>query len=154
MPFSSARSVVDRLPNEMLCAIFLMCGDRSLASHFQRDPVMHDSGLNPNEVKLCNKTAFILGHVCLRWFEAAHGCPALCFMVGVDYPRREATYALERRLKYYAELLFTALKMASIHFHRQAVEEYDEDTKLCRLFFTSPKLRCVKLTRAQYTRLS
>ncbi|KAL1694946.1 hypothetical protein GGG16DRAFT_109889 [Schizophyllum commune] len=63
---SSARSVVDRLPNEMLCAIFLMCGDRSLTSHFQRDPVMHDSGMNPIEVKLCSKTAVILGHVCLR----------------------------------------------------------------------------------------
>ncbi|KAI5829587.1 hypothetical protein K523DRAFT_384438, partial [Schizophyllum commune Tattone D] len=47
-------------------------------------------------------------------------------------------------LKYFAELLFTALKMSCIHFHRQAVEEYDEDTKLCRLFFTSPKLRCAK----------
>ncbi|KAI5898962.1 uncharacterized protein SCHCODRAFT_02685080 [Schizophyllum commune H4-8] len=114
--------------------------ESSLASHFQRDPVMHDFGMNPLEVKLCSKTAVILGHVCLRWFEATHGCPALCFMVGVDYPRREATYALERRLKYCAELLFTTLEMACIHVHRQAAEEYDEDTKLCRLF--SPPRSC------------
>ncbi|KAI3998288.1 hypothetical protein K525DRAFT_245781, partial [Schizophyllum commune Loenen D] len=41
------QSHIDRLPNELLCAIFLLTGDPSPASGFPRDHDMHDTGLYP-----------------------------------------------------------------------------------------------------------
>ncbi|KAL1755836.1 hypothetical protein FB107DRAFT_183480, partial [Schizophyllum commune] len=98
---------INRLPNELLCAIFLVCGDPSPASAFPRDPMMHDSHTNPLDLKSYSRNAVLLGVVCSRWYHVTHGFPALWTLVDVEYPARYATNILKRCLAHSAGLPLT-----------------------------------------------
>ncbi|KAI5885465.1 uncharacterized protein SCHCODRAFT_02557911 [Schizophyllum commune H4-8] len=98
------QSPIDRLPNELLCAIFLLTGDPSPVSGFPRDQDMHDNGLHPFAVKLYSQAAVTIGRVCSRWMHVACGFPALWTVVDVTYPGARATAILKRCLKYSAGL--------------------------------------------------
>ncbi|KAL1675104.1 hypothetical protein EV122DRAFT_281360 [Schizophyllum commune] len=98
------QSHIDRLPNELLCAIFLLTGDPSPASGFPRDHDMHDTGLYPGAVRLYSKAAVLLGRVCSRWLHVTRGFPALWTVVDVTFPGARATAILKRCLEYSAGL--------------------------------------------------
>ncbi|KAI5885463.1 uncharacterized protein SCHCODRAFT_01136376 [Schizophyllum commune H4-8] len=89
---------INRLPNELLCAIFFVCGDPSPASVFPRDSSMHDLHINPLNLKSYSRNAILLGVVCSRWYRVTHGFPALWTLVDVEYPARYATNILKRCL--------------------------------------------------------
>ncbi|KAL1724663.1 hypothetical protein EV714DRAFT_240545, partial [Schizophyllum commune] len=98
------QSPIDRLPNELLCAIFLLTGDPSPVSGFPRDPDMHDDGINPFAVRLYSKAAVTIGRVCSRWMGLTRGFPALWTLVDVAFPAAESTTILKRCLEYSAGL--------------------------------------------------
>ncbi|KAL1702115.1 hypothetical protein EV121DRAFT_293592 [Schizophyllum commune] len=98
---------INRLPNELLCAIFFVCGDPSPASAFPRDPTMHDSHINPLNLKSYSRNVVLLGLVCSRWYHVTHGFPALWTIVDVEYPARYATNILKRCLAHSAGLPLT-----------------------------------------------
>ncbi|KAL1711828.1 hypothetical protein EV715DRAFT_268308 [Schizophyllum commune] len=95
---------INRLPNELLCAIFLLTGDPSPVSGFPRDHDMHDNGLHPFAVRLYSKAAVLLGRVCFRWMHVTRGFPALWTVVDVTFPGARATAILKRCLEYSAGL--------------------------------------------------
>ncbi|KAL1702113.1 hypothetical protein EV121DRAFT_210670, partial [Schizophyllum commune] len=98
------QSPIDRLPNELLCAIFLLTGDTSPVSGFPRDPDMHDDGIDPFAVRLYSKAAITIGRVCSRWMGVTRGFPALWALVDVAFPSAESTTILKRCLEYSAGL--------------------------------------------------
>ncbi|KAL1716202.1 hypothetical protein EV715DRAFT_205820, partial [Schizophyllum commune] len=98
---------INRLPNELLCAIFFVCGDPSPASAFLRDPTMHDSHINPLNLKSYSRNVVLLGVVCSRWYHVTHGSPALWTLVDVEYPARYATNILKRCLAHSSGLPLT-----------------------------------------------
>ncbi|KAL1684838.1 hypothetical protein GGG16DRAFT_129737 [Schizophyllum commune] len=99
---SNLQPPISRLPNELLCAIFLNCGDPSPGFAFLHDWDMHTFLLSPYDAKLFSRTAVLLGHVCARWFMLTRGFPGLWTLVDVGYPNREATSVLKRCLMYSA----------------------------------------------------
>ncbi|KAI4527921.1 hypothetical protein K525DRAFT_254576, partial [Schizophyllum commune Loenen D] len=103
-PGPRVQSPIDRLPNELLCAIFLLTGDPSPVSGFPRDHDMHDNGLHPFAVRLYSKAAVLLGRVCSRWLHVTRGFPALWTVVDVTFPGARATAILKRCLEYSAGL--------------------------------------------------
>ncbi|KAI5829600.1 hypothetical protein K523DRAFT_328590, partial [Schizophyllum commune Tattone D] len=98
---------INRLPNELLCAIFFVCGDPSPASAFPRDPTMHDAHINPLNLKSYSRNVVLFGLVCSRWYHVTHGFPALWTIVDVEYPARYATNILKRCLAHSAGLPLT-----------------------------------------------
>ncbi|KAL1675101.1 hypothetical protein EV122DRAFT_292907 [Schizophyllum commune] len=98
---------INRLPNEILCAIFFVCGDPSPASAFPRDPTMHDAHINPLNLKSYSRNVVLFGIVCSRWYHVTHGFPALWTIVDVEYPARYATNILKRCLAHSAGLPLT-----------------------------------------------
>ncbi|KAI5898971.1 uncharacterized protein SCHCODRAFT_0255277 [Schizophyllum commune H4-8] len=99
-----AQPLIDRLPNELLCEVFLLTGDRCPASYFPRDPGIHDNDIKPPSVHFYSMAAVLLGRVCVRWMSVTHGFPALWTTVDVLFPTRAATAILKRCLKYSAGL--------------------------------------------------
>ncbi|KAI4527919.1 hypothetical protein K525DRAFT_254574 [Schizophyllum commune Loenen D] len=99
-----AQPSIDRLPNELLCEIFLLTGDRCPASYFPRDPGIHDNDIKPPSVHFYSMAAVLLGRVCVRWMRVTRGFPALWTTVDVLFPTRAATAILKRFLKYSAGL--------------------------------------------------
>ncbi|KAL1711826.1 hypothetical protein EV715DRAFT_278331 [Schizophyllum commune] len=98
------QTYIDRLPNEILCAIFLICGDPSPASIFPRDYDMHAYDMEAHRVKPYSGSVALLGRVCARWYAVTRGSPTLWTVVDVAYPTREATSVLKLCLKHSAGL--------------------------------------------------
>ncbi|KAI5898947.1 uncharacterized protein SCHCODRAFT_01217310, partial [Schizophyllum commune H4-8] len=86
-----------RLPNELLCAIFMMCGEVDDAFLYPRHDV-HDA--LPPPMHLYSRATVLLGHVCLRWFAVTRGSRQLWTMVDVPFPQPCDVAALELSLRY------------------------------------------------------
>ncbi|KAL1750307.1 hypothetical protein FB107DRAFT_279753 [Schizophyllum commune] len=96
---------INRLPNEILCAIFFICGDPSPTSIYPRDAEMHAYDMEATRAhQYYSKSAVILGRVCARWYAVTRSFPALWTTVDVIYPTRAATSILKLCLKYSAGL--------------------------------------------------
>ncbi|KAL1674550.1 hypothetical protein EV122DRAFT_254468, partial [Schizophyllum commune] len=93
---------VERLPNELLCAIFILCGSTVTdVSAFPRDMVVHDVVTNYQPY---SKTAIMLGRVCSRWLIVTRGYPALWTLADIGYPGRKDLNILGCCLRYSAGL--------------------------------------------------
>ncbi|KAI5829588.1 hypothetical protein K523DRAFT_241810 [Schizophyllum commune Tattone D] len=101
---TSCQSAIDRLPNEILCAIFFICGDPSSASAYPRDVGMHTYGKAAYKIQRYSRSAALLGRVCVRWYAVTRGFPSLWTVVDVAYPTKEAMSVLKLCLKYSAGL--------------------------------------------------
>ncbi|KAI5898963.1 uncharacterized protein SCHCODRAFT_02663783 [Schizophyllum commune H4-8] len=206
---TSCQPAIDRLPNEILCAIFFICGDPSSASAYPRDIGMHTYGKERYEIQRYSRSAALLGRVCVRWYAVTRGFPSLWTVVDIAYPTKEATSVLTLCLRYSSDLplslwitrsldpdarkravdprfmslvaadahrwreismefldeirvleplvslphgAFSSLEQGRIEFQKLEAREDTLDTRLWNMFFTSPKLRCVDLTRTNFIR--
>ncbi|TRM68933.1 hypothetical protein BD626DRAFT_624386 [Schizophyllum amplum] len=94
---------IHRLPTELLCAIFLMCGEPNPKFMYPRDRHMHYIKAK-TRLHTYNQAAVILGRVCSRWLIVTRGCPALWTMFDVFYPRPRDIVGLKLCLEYSAGL--------------------------------------------------
>ncbi|KAL1755841.1 hypothetical protein FB107DRAFT_212659 [Schizophyllum commune] len=95
---------IDRLPNELLCAIFILCGHPNMVSGFPRDTFMHHLDVYHHKILPYSRTAVMLGRVCSRWFTVTRNCPALWTLADVLFPGRGGLNTLICCLKYSAGL--------------------------------------------------
>ncbi|KAL1754966.1 hypothetical protein FB107DRAFT_214607 [Schizophyllum commune] len=90
---------IHRLPTEVLCAIFLMCGDQNKVFDYPRDERM-DSVSVHIETTFYIRYTVIIGSVCWRWYTITRGCPQLWTLVDVSLPQPRDIPALQLCLKY------------------------------------------------------
>ncbi|KAL1731712.1 hypothetical protein EV714DRAFT_208392 [Schizophyllum commune] len=90
---------IHRLPTEVLCAIFLMCGDQNKVFDYPRDERM-DSVSVHIETTFYIRSTVIIGSVCWRWYTITRGCPQLWTLVDVSLPQPRDIPALQLSLKY------------------------------------------------------
>ncbi|KAL1687264.1 hypothetical protein GGG16DRAFT_62576 [Schizophyllum commune] len=95
---------IDRLPNELLCAIFLVCGGPNPASIYPCYELMHDEDLQDYGGDLHSTTVIVLGSVCGRWRAVTRNYPVLWTLVDIAYPRDDAFATLKLCLTYSAGL--------------------------------------------------
>ncbi|TRM68949.1 hypothetical protein BD626DRAFT_3339 [Schizophyllum amplum] len=104
-PVREARNpcYIHRLPTELLCAIFLMCGEPNTRFIYPRDLYMHYFKEHAM-LRTYSREAVKLGRVCSRWLIVTRGCPILWTMFDVFYPRPGDIVGLKLCLKYSAGL--------------------------------------------------
>ncbi|KAL1692106.1 hypothetical protein GGG16DRAFT_124318 [Schizophyllum commune] len=90
---------IHRLPTEVLCAIFLMCGNQDKIFEYPRDELMDPVGAHAATTFHMRSTV-IIGSVCWRWFTTTRGCPHLWTLVDVSLPQPCDIPALQLSLKY------------------------------------------------------
>ncbi|KAI5885379.1 uncharacterized protein SCHCODRAFT_02693964 [Schizophyllum commune H4-8] len=90
---------IHRLPTEVLCAIFLMCGDQNKVFDYPRDELMDPVGVR-DETTFYIRSTVIIGSVCWRWYTTTRGCPHLWTLVDVSLPQPRDISALRLSLKY------------------------------------------------------
>ncbi|TRM70419.1 hypothetical protein BD626DRAFT_591569, partial [Schizophyllum amplum] len=99
---------IHKLPTELLCAIFLMCGERNHAFDCPRDEYAHLRHLNrPPQRFLYSRASVLLGYVCSRWFAITRGYPRLWTLVDTAIPEAADIVALKACLEYSAKLPLT-----------------------------------------------
>lgn len=107
---------IHRLPTELLCAIFLMCGEPNDIFNYPRAEHMQSRRDYRNcKTPLYSRMIILLGHVCSRWFTVTRGCPQLWTMIDVPLPSARDTAALKLALQYSAGLPLT-LRMDDNHY--------------------------------------
>ncbi|KAL1676231.1 hypothetical protein EV122DRAFT_216903 [Schizophyllum commune] len=90
---------IHRLPTEVLCAIFLMCGDQNKVFDYPRDERL-DSVSVHIETTFYIRSTVIIGNICWRWYTITRGCPQLWTLVDVSLPQPRDIPALQLSLKY------------------------------------------------------
>ncbi|TRM57528.1 hypothetical protein BD626DRAFT_574424 [Schizophyllum amplum] len=93
---------IQRLPTELLCAIFAMCGDTNEVFSYPRDEDMHATrAKNRDRTKTTYLRATVhISRVCSRWFAVTRGCPQLWTAVDVALPQPSDITALKLALRY------------------------------------------------------
>ncbi|KAL1716258.1 hypothetical protein EV715DRAFT_275224 [Schizophyllum commune] len=104
---------IHRLPTEVLCAIFLMCGDQDKVFDYPRDELM-DPGNAHIETTFYIRSTMIIASVCWRWYTTTRGCPHLWTLVDVSFPQPCDIAALQLGLKYSRGLPLT-LRINDFH---------------------------------------
>ncbi|KAI5825979.1 hypothetical protein K523DRAFT_341465 [Schizophyllum commune Tattone D] len=104
---------IHRLPTEVLCAIFLMCGDQDKIFDYPRDELMDPVSAHIATTSYIRSTV-IIGRVCWRWYTTTRGCPHLWTLVDVSLPQPRDTPALQLSLKYSRGLPLT-LRVNDFH---------------------------------------
>ncbi|KAL1749222.1 hypothetical protein HDZ31DRAFT_79069 [Schizophyllum fasciatum] len=89
---------IDRLPTEILCAIFMMCGETDEIFFYPRYDF--ETRKPPPPVMPYSQAAVLLGYVCTRWFTATRCYPRLWTMVDVSYPQSSDVALLGLCLRY------------------------------------------------------
>ncbi|KAL1676217.1 hypothetical protein EV122DRAFT_280329 [Schizophyllum commune] len=105
---------IHRLPTEVLCAIFLMCGDLNKVLEYARDQCA-DSVSVHNETTSYIRSTIAIGSVCWRWFTITRGFPQLWTMVDVPMPQPRDVAALRLSLKY-SQGLSLSLRINDFHY--------------------------------------
>ncbi|KAL1749278.1 hypothetical protein HDZ31DRAFT_59562 [Schizophyllum fasciatum] len=81
---------IHRLPNELLCAIFILCGDPSARFVYPRDQNMHAVDIHCLKAHHYIRGAMIIRYVCSRWKTVASNYPAMWTMFDVsDLQKRD-----------------------------------------------------------------
>ncbi|KAI4521201.1 hypothetical protein K525DRAFT_201820 [Schizophyllum commune Loenen D] len=119
---------VHRLPTEVLCAIFLMCGDQNKVFDYTRDERMDSVSVHADTTFYSRSTVGI-GCVCWRWYTITRGCPQLWTMIDVPLPQPRDVAALQLSLMYSKGLPLT-LRINDFHYSPR------RDVKACRTFMT------------------
>ncbi|KAI5885380.1 uncharacterized protein SCHCODRAFT_02593909 [Schizophyllum commune H4-8] len=126
---------IDRLPTELLCVIFMMCGDpNKLFAYPRNEP--SDKKAAQNKTHFYSRATIVIGHVCSRWFHITRGCPQLWTMVDMPLPQLSDVVALRLSLKYSANLPLT-LRINDYHYTPEERRGTDACTALMRLVAAS-----------------
>ncbi|TRM70491.1 hypothetical protein BD626DRAFT_591723, partial [Schizophyllum amplum] len=92
---------IQRLPPELLCAIFMMCGEPNDTFDYPRDDFMQSRDNFRNcRTPLYSRMTVLLGHVCSHWFAVTRGCPLLWTLVDVPLPQLCDVVNLKLALKF------------------------------------------------------
>ncbi|KAL1660839.1 hypothetical protein GGF50DRAFT_62313, partial [Schizophyllum commune] len=111
---------IHRLPTEVLCAIFLMCGDSNKRFDYPRD-----EQTEPMKVYWSHGASFyiretiLIGSVCWRWYTVTRGCPQLWTMIDIPLPQPCDVAALKLSLEYSKDLPLT-LRLNDYHYTPRA----------------------------------
>ncbi|KAI5825575.1 hypothetical protein K523DRAFT_419907 [Schizophyllum commune Tattone D] len=105
---------IHRLPTEVLCAIFLMCGDQNKVFDYTRDERMDSVSVHV-ETTFYIRSTVAIGCVCWRWYTITRGYPQLWTMVDVPFPQPCDVAALQLSLKYSQGLPLT-LRINDLHY--------------------------------------
>ncbi|KAI4521209.1 hypothetical protein K525DRAFT_270088 [Schizophyllum commune Loenen D] len=105
---------IHRLPTEVLCAIFLMCGDHNKLFDYPRDERLDTASIHL-EVPFYIRSAVAIRSVCWRWFTIARGCPMLWTMIDIPLPQPRDVAALQLSLEHSNGLPLT-LRINDFHY--------------------------------------
>ncbi|KAL1692125.1 hypothetical protein GGG16DRAFT_124334 [Schizophyllum commune] len=105
---------VHRLPTEVLCAIFLICGDLNKVLEYARDQCADSVSIH-NETTSYIRSTIAIGSVCWRWFTITRGFPQLWTVVDVPMPQPRDVAALRLSLKY-SQGLSLSLRINDFHY--------------------------------------
>ncbi|KAI5885353.1 uncharacterized protein SCHCODRAFT_02557649 [Schizophyllum commune H4-8] len=105
---------IHRLPTEVLCAIFLMCGDQNKVFDYTRDERMDSVSVHA-ETSFYIRSTVAIGGVCWRWYTVTRGCPQLWTLVDVPLPQPRDVATLRLSLKYSKGLPLT-LRINDLHY--------------------------------------
>ncbi|KAL1731702.1 hypothetical protein EV714DRAFT_283233 [Schizophyllum commune] len=125
---------IHRLPTEVLCSIFLMCGDQNKVFDYTRDERM-DSVSVHIETTFYIRSTVAIGCVCWRWYTIARGCPQLWTLIDVPLPQPCDVAALQLSLKLSQGLPLT-LRVNDLHFSPKS------NVVACRKFMTLVATSC------------
>ncbi|KAI4521210.1 hypothetical protein K525DRAFT_285193 [Schizophyllum commune Loenen D] len=90
---------INRLPTELLCVIFVMCGDPNTLFAYPRDERMDPTSLHVRTLSYIHATV-ILGRVCSWWLTITRGTPQLWTLIDVALPQPCDIAALRLALEY------------------------------------------------------
>ncbi|KAL1755891.1 hypothetical protein FB107DRAFT_274473 [Schizophyllum commune] len=110
---SSHLCFIHRLPTELLCAIFMMCGDPNKLFAYPRNE-QSDKTASQKKTYFYSWTTVTIGYVCSRWFHVTRSCPQLWTMIDVPLPKLCDIFAIKLSLKYSANLPLT-LRVNDFH---------------------------------------
>ncbi|KAL1687291.1 hypothetical protein GGG16DRAFT_105181 [Schizophyllum commune] len=116
---------IHKLPSELLCEIFMICGDPNPMTDYPRDYLMHSHD-GPQFRYRFSRMVVTLGYVCSRWLHATRGCPPLWTLVDVAFPQPRDVVALRLCLECSAGLPL-ALQICE-------TEKTPKDMDVCRSF--------------------
>ncbi|KAL1674539.1 hypothetical protein EV122DRAFT_293387 [Schizophyllum commune] len=114
---------IDHLPTELLCRIFMLCGDPYPRFGYPGDAFMHIESSHRRHT-FYSRTVVALGHVCSRWSAVTRSYPLLWTMVDLSLPRSWDILILRLCLKYSAGLPM------SLRLHEHLV--FPESTSLSK----------------------
>ncbi|KAL1702150.1 hypothetical protein EV121DRAFT_271977 [Schizophyllum commune] len=116
MPF------IQMLPNELLCEIFLLCGDHNEKFDYPRPHYIKDSTAgHPFSL-----SAMRLGYVCSRWFRVTRNCPSLWTLVDLRRLRSREVAVLRLCLQYSSGLpLALRVHLARSHAKTIRVDAFE-----------------------------
>ncbi|KAI4523232.1 hypothetical protein K525DRAFT_196896, partial [Schizophyllum commune Loenen D] len=97
---------IERLPTELLCAIFMMCGDPNKLFAYPRNE-QADKMEFQNRTHFYSRATVTIGNVCSRWYHITCCCPQLWTMIDVPLPQRCDVGALGLSLRYSGNLPLT-----------------------------------------------
>ncbi|KAL1676236.1 hypothetical protein EV122DRAFT_216831, partial [Schizophyllum commune] len=90
---------INRLPTELLCVIFMMCGDPNTLFAYPRDERMDPTSLHVRTLSYIHATV-MLGRVCSWWLTITRGTPQLWTLIDVALPQPCDIAALRLALEY------------------------------------------------------
>ncbi|KAL1731710.1 hypothetical protein EV714DRAFT_271510 [Schizophyllum commune] len=90
---------INRLPTELLCVIFMMCGDPNTLFAYPRDERMDPTCPDVKTLSYIHATV-TLGRVCSLWLTITRGTPQLWTLIDVALPQPRDIAALRLSLKY------------------------------------------------------
>ncbi|KAI5832313.1 hypothetical protein K523DRAFT_298500 [Schizophyllum commune Tattone D] len=102
---------IDRLPTEILCRVFMLCGDPYPRFGFPSDVMMHVGNSN---IDFYAHTTVSISRVCSRWSAVSRGDPLLWTMVDLGFPQSSDLTVLRLCLKFSSGLPMTLRLHASL----------------------------------------
>ncbi|KAI4527939.1 hypothetical protein K525DRAFT_185392, partial [Schizophyllum commune Loenen D] len=97
---------IDRLPTELLCRVFMLCGDPYPRFGYPGDVFMHVEDSYRTRV-FHGQAIVTIGRVCSRWLTVSRGCPLLWTTVELGLPKSFDIVVLRLCLRYSASLPLT-----------------------------------------------
>ncbi|KAL1692096.1 hypothetical protein GGG16DRAFT_124312 [Schizophyllum commune] len=97
---------INRLPNEILCHIFGLCGDTIPGFDYPRDSRMHVGTVKPR-LHPYPTSLIRITRVCSLWSRVSRRCPTLWTVVEVPFPRQVDLVSIKLSLELSAELPLT-----------------------------------------------
>ncbi|KAL1672290.1 hypothetical protein EV122DRAFT_178916, partial [Schizophyllum commune] len=97
---------INRLPNEILCHIFGLCGGTIPGFDYPRDSQMHVGTVKPR-LQPYPTSLICITRVCSLWSRVSRSCPTLWTLVEVPFPRPVDLIFINLSLELSAELPLT-----------------------------------------------
>ncbi|KAL1700790.1 hypothetical protein EV121DRAFT_272827 [Schizophyllum commune] len=121
---------IDRLPPELLCAIFLMCGQMDEEFNYLRENMFQFYHRRLRDSQIHHSQAAVsLGLVCARWFAVTRGFPVLWTTMDVGTPQ-SCDVANLRRCIWYSNGLPLTLRLHD----RECLTPSQHKPAVCKAF--------------------